>query len=76
MPGTLAGWCEMLARFGTLDLPTVIAPALRHAEHGFAVTGYLAECIAECASDLAAFPEPDELRRHLRGGFAEILALA
>lgn len=57
VPGTLAGWCEMLARFGTLDLPAVIAPALRHAEHGFAVTGYLAECIAECAPDLAAFTE-------------------
>jgi gamma-glutamyltranspeptidase/glutathione hydrolase len=53
VPGTLAGWCEMLTRFGTLDLPTVTAPAVRHAAHGFRVTGYLAECLAEAADDLA-----------------------
>ena len=32
VPGTLAAWCEMLARFGTLPLPVVMAPAIRHAE--------------------------------------------
>ena len=46
----------MLARFGTFDLATVMAPAIRHAEHGFRVTGYLAECLAEVAPDLASFP--------------------
>jgi gamma-glutamyltranspeptidase / glutathione hydrolase len=66
VPGTLAGWCEMLARFGTLDLATVTAPAIRHAEHGFRVTGYLSECIAETASDLAQFP--DSARVFLPGG--------
>jgi len=55
VPGTLAGWCEMLARFGTLDLATVMQPAIRHAERGFRVTGYLAECLAEAAPDLARF---------------------
>jgi gamma-glutamyltranspeptidase / glutathione hydrolase len=56
VPGNLAAWCEMLARFGTFDLATVMAPAIRHAEHGFLVTGYLAECLAEAAGDLATFP--------------------
>jgi gamma-glutamyltranspeptidase/glutathione hydrolase len=56
VPGTLAAWCEMLARFGTLDLPTAIAPAVRHAERGSRVSGYLAECLAEAARDLARFP--------------------
>jgi gamma-glutamyltranspeptidase/glutathione hydrolase len=56
VPGTLAAWCEMLTRFGALDLETVTAPAIRHAEHGFPVTGYLAECLAEAAPDLARFP--------------------
>jgi gamma-glutamyltranspeptidase/glutathione hydrolase len=56
VPGTLAGWCELLARFGTLDLDTVTAPAIRHAERGFRVTGYLAECLAEAAADLGRFP--------------------
>jgi gamma-glutamyltranspeptidase / glutathione hydrolase len=56
VPGNLAAWCEMLARFGTFDLATVMAPAIRHAEHGFRVTGYLAECLAEAAPDIARFP--------------------
>ena len=57
VPGTLAAWCEMLSRFGTLDLASVIAPAIRHAEHGFRVTGYLSECITDAAADLARFPD-------------------
>ena len=56
VPGTLAGWCEMLTRFGTLDLETVTAPAIRHAARGFRVTGYLAECLIEAAPNLARFP--------------------
>lgn len=66
VPGTLAAWCEMLARFGTVDLGAVMAPAIRHAERGFRVTGYLAECIAETAADLARFP--DSARTFLPGG--------
>jgi gamma-glutamyltranspeptidase/glutathione hydrolase len=57
VPGTLATWCEMLTRFGTLDLAAVMAPAIRHAERGFRVTGYLSECIAEATADLARFPD-------------------
>jgi gamma-glutamyltranspeptidase/glutathione hydrolase len=56
VPGTLATWCEMVTRFGALDLETVTAPAIRHAGHGFRVTGYFAECLAEAAVDLARFP--------------------
>jgi gamma-glutamyltranspeptidase/glutathione hydrolase len=56
VPGTLAAWCEMLARFGTLPLDVAMAPAIRHAERGFRVTGYLGECLAETAEDLARFP--------------------
>jgi gamma-glutamyltranspeptidase/glutathione hydrolase len=55
VPGTLAAWCELLERFGTLDLPTVVQPAIRHAERGFRVTAYLAECLDEAAPDLARF---------------------
>ena len=44
----------------------MIAPAVRHAEHGFQVTGYLSECIAETAADLARFP--DTARVFLPGG--------
>ena len=55
VPGTLAGWCEMLQRFGTVDLATAMQSAIRHAERGFGVTGYLAECLTEAAPDLARF---------------------
>jgi gamma-glutamyltranspeptidase/glutathione hydrolase len=66
VPGTLKAWCEMLRRFGTVDLAAAIEPARRHAERGFRVTGYLAECVAEAAADLARFP--DSARTFLPGG--------
>ena len=68
VPGNLAAWCQMLARFGTFDLATVMAPAIRHAEHGFRVTGYLAECLTEASPDLARFPA--SARVFLPGGTA------
>ncbi len=57
VPGTLKAWCEALARFGRLPLDAVMEPAIRHAARGFAVTPYLATCIAEMAPDLARDPE-------------------
>jgi gamma-glutamyltranspeptidase/glutathione hydrolase len=56
VPGNLLAWCEALARFGSLPLDDVMAPAIRLAERGFPATPYLAECVAECAADLATDP--------------------
>jgi gamma-glutamyltranspeptidase / glutathione hydrolase len=56
VPGALAAWCEALQRFGTLPLADVIAPAVRLAEGGFVVTPYLADCVKDCAADLATDP--------------------
>ena len=53
VPGTLKAWCEALERFGKLPLDSVMEPAIRHARRGFAVTPYLANCIAEMAPDLS-----------------------
>jgi gamma-glutamyltranspeptidase/glutathione hydrolase len=61
VPGALAGWCEALARYGRLSLADVLAPAIRHADKGFAVTPYLVDCITDCAVDLAA---DEGLARH------------
>ncbi|MGF1597168.1 MAG: gamma-glutamyltransferase [Acidimicrobiales bacterium] len=47
VPGALAGWCEMLRTHGTVPLARAVAPALRYAEHGFVVSPYLAQAIAE-----------------------------
>ena len=56
VPGNLMAWCQMLERFGSLSLADVTAPAIRHAARGFVATQYLADCVSECAADLAADP--------------------
>ena len=56
VPGALAGWCEALARFGTLPLADVLAPAIRLAERGFIASPYLSDCAGDCAADLARDP--------------------
>ena len=66
VPGTLKAWAEAVARFGRLDLETVMQPAIRHAERGFRATPYLVAAVAETAPDLARFPET--ARTFLPGG--------
>ena len=66
VPGTLKAWAEVVARFGRLDLETVMQPAIRHAERGFRATPYLADAVRETAPDLARFPE--SARTFLPGG--------
>ena len=56
-PGNLMAWCEMLSRHGRLSLADVTEPAIRHASRGFAATHYLADCVGDCAADLALDPE-------------------
>jgi gamma-glutamyltranspeptidase/glutathione hydrolase len=56
VPGALAGWCEALARFGTLPLADVLQPAIALAERGFTVTPYLSNCIADNIADLSRDP--------------------
>jgi gamma-glutamyltranspeptidase / glutathione hydrolase len=57
VPGTLRAWTEVLARYGRLDLESVMQPALRHAERGFTVSGYLSEIVHDKAGELARFAE-------------------
>jgi gamma-glutamyltranspeptidase/glutathione hydrolase len=61
VPGSLAGWCEALARFGTMPLADIVAPAIRYAERGFIVTPYLSTCIRDCVGDLAVDSELSDL---------------
>ena len=53
VPGNLAAWCGMHARWGVAPFADVIDPAIRLAARGFAVTPYLEGAIAESATDLA-----------------------
>jgi gamma-glutamyltranspeptidase/glutathione hydrolase len=57
VPGNLMAWCELLERHGSLSLADVVEPAIRHASRGFSATPFLADCVNDCAHDLALDPE-------------------
>jgi len=60
VPGAISAWAELSSRFGTFDLPTVLAPAIGYAESGFTVTpviGTLWQRGAEMLSDEPGFAE-------------------
>jgi gamma-glutamyltranspeptidase/glutathione hydrolase len=60
VPGAIGAWAALSARFGTLDLPTLLAPAMRYAEEGFTVTpviGALWQRGAEMLSGQPGFAE-------------------
>jgi len=38
VPGALAGWDELLRKYGTISLAQALAPAIRYAEEGYPVT--------------------------------------
>ncbi len=38
VPGNLAGWAALLEEYGSMGWPEVLAPAIRYADEGFAVT--------------------------------------
>src|SRR5688572_11137787 len=42
VPGACAGWCDLIARHGTLPLSKILAPAIRLAEEGFPVADWSA----------------------------------
>jgi len=42
VPGVVDGWAELLAKHGTLSLDRVLAPAIRYARDGFAVSEIIA----------------------------------
>jgi gamma-glutamyltranspeptidase / glutathione hydrolase len=56
-PGNLAGWTELLARHGTMDLAAVFAPAIRLAETGFPVLEFNVEEHNQMEPEIRAIPE-------------------
>jgi gamma-glutamyltranspeptidase/glutathione hydrolase len=66
VPGSVAGLTEALARWGTMELRDVIAPAIALAREGFVPDWYLALTTAKYVEELGAFPE--SARTYLRGG--------
>ena len=43
VPGAVAAWVDALERFGTMELPELLAPAIRYAREGFPVSRRLAQ---------------------------------
>ncbi len=42
VPGALAGWSELLTKYGTLSLAQALAPAIHYADNGYPVTPIIA----------------------------------
>jgi len=66
IPGSVAGLCLALRRYGTMALADVLAPAIGLAEEGFIPDWYVAQTISLYTRELRAFPET--ARTYLRDG--------
>lgn len=56
VPGCVDGWFALHERFGTAKMSDVLAPAIRYAKEGFAVTPVIADGWASSAKKLAEYP--------------------
>jgi gamma-glutamyltranspeptidase/glutathione hydrolase len=56
VPGTVAGLALALERYGTMPLAEAMAPAIRLAEEGFAVTAELSESLKQSRERLTKWP--------------------
>ena len=56
VPGCVDGWFTLHQRFGSLPMPRVLAPAIRYARDGFAVTEVIAHYWELNVSRLRDFP--------------------
>jgi gamma-glutamyltranspeptidase/glutathione hydrolase len=68
VPGAVAGWSVLHARFGALPMSDVLAPAIFYADAGFPVSDVIAGAWAGFAGKLGA--EPEAARTYLPHGCA------
>jgi gamma-glutamyltranspeptidase/glutathione hydrolase len=73
VPGTVSGLCFALKEYGTLDLKTVLEPALRFARQGYAVDAHDRTAQALVLKELDAHPRDRRrfdvlIRKYLNGG--------
>jgi len=62
VPGACAGWCDLVSKFGHLEMAQVLAPAIRLAEDGFPVAPLTAYFWARgAARQLKSAPGGEEL---------------
>ncbi len=68
VPGAVAGWDALRAKFGALPMRDILAPAIYYADQGFPVTEVIANGWAGALKGLAA--EPNAARTYLIDGKA------
>lgn len=61
VPGTVAGLCMALEKYGTKSLQDVMAPAIQLAENGFAISPTLAQIIADSFGAISKDPQLAEI---------------
>ena len=66
VPGSVAGLCLALDRYGSMDLADILAPAISLAENGFIPDWYVALTMAQYCEELQAYSEA--ARTYLRNG--------
>ncbi len=69
VPGALAGLAKALADHGTMDLHSVLAPAIKLAENGFPANSLIIEVIEDYRDKLSANPEA--AKNYLEPGYRE-----
>ena len=72
VPGAPAGWADLLQRFGTLGLDTVLEPAIAYAEEGFPLSERIAAAWGANVELLRA--DPEAAHCYLPGGRAPAMA--
>ena len=61
VPGTVDGWAELLARYGRMGLPGLLAPAIQLARGGFVVPEVIATAWRDAESTLRRLPSGAEM---------------
>jgi gamma-glutamyltranspeptidase/glutathione hydrolase len=61
VPGAAAGWVDTIERFGTLDLTTILTPAIELAEEGFPVAPFTARAWNRSTRILKTGPHAEEM---------------
>src|SRR5690606_12476991 len=59
VPGDVAGWHSMRARYGRLTWDRILAPAIHYAENGFPVSPITAELWSRSVRMLSAHPNSE-----------------
>ena len=56
VPGCVDGWFELHGKFGTMDMKSILRPAIEYAREGFPVTEVIAHNWARNARSLSRYP--------------------